>query len=346
MNKFMKDSLILQDNNYISAKRVQELFGYTSDYVGQLCRSGKIEAKMIGRSWFVTEKSIINHKLSVNEFLKDKSRERRKLGKKIYKSVAVEPTVSEISSSLIESTVTESVVEESPLIQSPLVESPITASIPNLDNFSNDLSTSTHAILPLPDLFSLPYFISESFLIAPTSRKSKVFSDFSARLLFTSTLSVLGLFFMFQTIVTNTGFENNLSRNALSSSGTASVISSSHLAIKNITSFFTSIPKLASSIFGKDSGIKNDQINNLANSNIAIDKSVDFNGIAVVPSTNSASEDEIIKDKIRDSFSDEIIIKPDDSGSAGIITPVFRESKGSDFIYVMVPVIDSKDKAN
>ena len=47
MNKFMKDSLILQDNNYISAKRVQELFGYTSDYVGQLCRSGKIEAKMI-----------------------------------------------------------------------------------------------------------------------------------------------------------------------------------------------------------------------------------------------------------------------------------------------------------
>jgi hypothetical protein len=59
---FMKNSLTLHDVNYISAKRAQEVFGYTSDYIGQLCRADKLECRMIGRSWFVTERSLIAHK--------------------------------------------------------------------------------------------------------------------------------------------------------------------------------------------------------------------------------------------------------------------------------------------
>src|SRR4029078_297853 len=38
------------------------LVGYTSDYVGQLCRGKKIEAHLFGRNWYVPEKAILNHK--------------------------------------------------------------------------------------------------------------------------------------------------------------------------------------------------------------------------------------------------------------------------------------------
>ena len=73
----MANSLILQDKNYISAKQVQSLFGYTSDYVGQLCRAGKLESKMIGRSWFVTEQSIIDYKNSVADAVKEKNEQKK-----------------------------------------------------------------------------------------------------------------------------------------------------------------------------------------------------------------------------------------------------------------------------
>jgi hypothetical protein len=61
----MNHTFNIGDKKYISAKRVHELYGYTSDYVGQLCRAGKLDSKMLGRSWFVNEDSIINYKLAI-----------------------------------------------------------------------------------------------------------------------------------------------------------------------------------------------------------------------------------------------------------------------------------------
>jgi hypothetical protein len=65
-------------------------------------------------------------------------------------------------------------------------------------------------------------------------------------------------------------------------------------------------------------------------------------GIAVVSSSGTVEGDEAIKDKIKDSFSDEVMVKPDQSGTAGVITPVFRSAKGTDFVYVLVPVKPDK----
>ena len=62
------------------------------------------------------------------------------------------------------------------------------------------------------------------------------------------------------------------------------------------------------------------------------------NGIAVADAGGTSALDEAVKQKIKDSFSDEVQVSPDKSGTAGVITPIFRESKGKDFIYVMVPV--------
>ncbi len=56
-----KDQIIIDGKIYISARRGAEIAGYSADYVGQLCRAGKIECAMIGRSWYVGEESILKH---------------------------------------------------------------------------------------------------------------------------------------------------------------------------------------------------------------------------------------------------------------------------------------------
>jgi hypothetical protein len=65
--------------------------------------------------------------------------------------------------------------------------------------------------------------------------------------------------------------------------------------------------------------------------------------MAVAPATNSDLNDEEYKKKIRDSFSDEVNIEPDQNGTAGVIKPVFKKASDDDFLYVLVPVKD-KDK--
>jgi hypothetical protein len=47
---------------YVKATALAKKYRYTTDYIGQLCRSGKVDAKLIGRAWFVNEASINNHK--------------------------------------------------------------------------------------------------------------------------------------------------------------------------------------------------------------------------------------------------------------------------------------------
>lgn len=60
-------------------------------------------------------------------------------------------------------------------------------------------------------------------------------------------------------------------------------------------------------------------------------------GIVVVSSSGVSSDSEV-KQKIQESFSDEIEIIPDETGRAGIIKPVFKISGGQDYVYVLVPI--------
>ncbi|MDO8591033.1 MAG: hypothetical protein Q7R65_03595, partial [bacterium] len=60
----MTQKIDFDGKEYISAKEAAVIAGYTSDYVGQLCRGGKIESRMVGRAWFVSKISILKHKES------------------------------------------------------------------------------------------------------------------------------------------------------------------------------------------------------------------------------------------------------------------------------------------
>ncbi|MFA5888745.1 MAG: hypothetical protein WC857_00725, partial [Candidatus Paceibacterota bacterium] len=68
----MGSELFFENKKFISAKTASSLSGYSQDYIGQLCRANKIESRRIGRVWFVSEESILNHKKFSNEFVPPK----------------------------------------------------------------------------------------------------------------------------------------------------------------------------------------------------------------------------------------------------------------------------------
>lgn len=55
------DEIIVNQIKYISSKRASAATGYAKDYVGQLVRQGKVDARKVGRSWYVNELQILKH---------------------------------------------------------------------------------------------------------------------------------------------------------------------------------------------------------------------------------------------------------------------------------------------
>jgi hypothetical protein len=51
---------------YVKASIIAKQFNYTADYVGQLCRGRKVDAKLVGRTWYVNHLSLTSHKNARN----------------------------------------------------------------------------------------------------------------------------------------------------------------------------------------------------------------------------------------------------------------------------------------
>ncbi len=56
------ETLVLDGVKYYKAKALAEELGYTSDYLGQLCRSGKVDGHLVGRTWYVNKQALLEHK--------------------------------------------------------------------------------------------------------------------------------------------------------------------------------------------------------------------------------------------------------------------------------------------
>lgn len=54
---------------YISSRRAAEISGYKQDYIGQLARSGAIEAKRVSGLWYVLEESLMRHKEKAESYV-------------------------------------------------------------------------------------------------------------------------------------------------------------------------------------------------------------------------------------------------------------------------------------
>lgn len=317
----MKDSIILQGKIYISAKRAAKIINYAQDYIGQLCRANKLECKMIGRAWFVTEESLIAHRENSID-----STEERAL--KIIKDNDLK-TRETIKTTLESEKKNEqnlpALIPTSPIL-SPLQLS--TTSGTSLKYEAEKKSLLPELNKKVPKTFTLPKNISNLDNVPFLTRKSSSLSLPSSNNTFAVTVVVAllllgGLLFM----TSLSSFEKGKSL----THGEASIGSS-------VSGFFTRImqalgfaPK-TNSPFATNNSFSDDSSSAVQN----------LNGIGIFPSTNSSNGDAVAKTKIINSFSDEVTVHADQSGTAGVITPVFKKTNGNDFVYVLVPVKEKK----
>ena len=56
------DEILIDEKRYISSKQAAKITGYAKDYIGQLCREGRVPARLVGRSWYVLESAIQDHR--------------------------------------------------------------------------------------------------------------------------------------------------------------------------------------------------------------------------------------------------------------------------------------------
>jgi len=70
---------------YTSVSSLAKQFRYTTDYIGQLCRAKKVDAKLVGRTWYVNVISLTNHK---------KAKYKKALPSEKTKEIPIETTLS------------------------------------------------------------------------------------------------------------------------------------------------------------------------------------------------------------------------------------------------------------
>lgn len=56
------DEILIEEKKYVSSKQASKVTGYAKDYIGQLCREGRVPARLVGRSWYVLESAIHDHR--------------------------------------------------------------------------------------------------------------------------------------------------------------------------------------------------------------------------------------------------------------------------------------------
>jgi len=64
----------------------------------------------------------------------------------------------------------------------------------------------------------------------------------------------------------------------------------------------------------------------------------DTAGLVVLPSSGDPARDEAIKLELKNSFSDQVEVKFDQSGQAGMITPIFRTGRGDNYLFILTPL--------
>lgn len=69
------ETLVLDGKTYVKASKAARDLGYATDYVGQLCRSGKVSAHLIGRTWYVDAKELSSHRIEKKRISRVKARE-------------------------------------------------------------------------------------------------------------------------------------------------------------------------------------------------------------------------------------------------------------------------------
>ncbi len=274
--------LYLEGKKFVSSKEASELSGYSRDYIGQLVRDKRIDATMVGRSWFVSLPSLEEHI------------EKQK-GEKLL----------------------ETEKKESPLISRYEKESILP--IPHLPKKDTTPATVFERKI------SYPVLVVKRAPVSP-------FAYFKKMGLAAAIVMVL-LFGASTVHLTLT--KNALPAGTLASASLVSKVGFESFAIdwyRYVNGKFIGVHRFFAELFGT--------------SHLAVEtrplapaSNTTPQGLVVMPST---PENNQAIEHIKQSFSDNVGVKENADGISGVITPVFQKVSGDEYLYVLVPVQEKK----
>jgi hypothetical protein len=341
----MNSDLYFDGKKYISSSRAAKISGYVNDYVGQLCRDGKLDCRMIGRSWYVSFDSIISHK---NSNIGSSKNRPQKSPKEL---IIVNPP-------LVASVVN---FEPSVFVPESSVSAPAQAVEIVLPVLSEDFSVANPVFLAAPlnattePLAQVVVTPAMPVNIAVISTHHEVFGKkfpsvvggvLAVMIAFIGFSAMLSADQRLASVYSEAG--QNISRVLVSGSAAATLAVVDQSFVKKASSrmntFAVSFYESINSIFLETKSrllvmIGSPPTSDLAEKghSVEIARNDSREGLVVVP-INEYTDKEATIAKIKSTFSDDVRVEPGSDGVSGVITPVFKKSNGDDYLYVLVPI--------
>ncbi len=369
----MNQSLSFDGKTYISVSRASKKFGYTADYVGQLCRAGKIDARMIGRTWYVEWESIKNHKKTKKHRIRRTAEEIRRereqqeglstpvvINKSDLDDCPPDEYLAKIDAEINAVAPREKKAEE---IVEPIVNLiPLTAIALNKNADAVEIHHANVDRKQVEEALPITYsYDIQNDWLPKLSKKSAEVREAPKQVIslphYNPMLALMLGVFIFLNLVF-------VGVNILSPQSTTGTLAKN---IENTLDIFSSSESLAidtpsentqnlSSIYGGIQGVweylvgpLKIRINRFAvrymdslgfaqknkTEEIPTTKTPITNGLVVLP--DDKNHDAKVA-SIKKTFSDEVEIKEDADSQSGVITPKFREADGEGYTYVLIPI--------
>ncbi len=327
-----QDSLIFNGKKYISSRRAREITGYTTDYIGQLARSNKVTSRMVGRNRFVDENELLEYQATISP---DSSGQ----------TSGIKENQDNLSSQGFTHTSanTQGISDKRDEI------------LDRRLNENKSLQTKVSFVSSLVVVILIGVFLNfgpvaqgfRAFALNTQSDKSFSLNDTGAQAE-ASESSVLNM--LKKVDIVFLGFLDSIDNK----------IAIFTVSIRNkITDLFTRKPD----VFYVDNSkpeTESAATNSSANADLQINDAKlkeyvreimlserdvfapggPYGGIVVLPSSGDKIQDEILKNRIKDSFSDEVTVSFDSSGTSGVLRPVFKSgtSLTENYMFLLVPV--------
>lgn len=307
----MQGEFIFEGKKYISASRASKIIGYTSDYIGQLCRKGSLDCRMVGRSWFVEEESLKTHKVVASSA----PRGRIPMYQKITTSAST-PVSGSVQRHSVKKAFEATEFAFLSVQQNWKDYLDEEADRKQVMQFSGKVAGAIFALIVL--------FTASSVFIS--NKNQFVSNPISALQSYEKIGDVKSTANEFVSLLKSSQHEV---RGSVSYSANVldSIRSRTHRGLARINNFLFDATR---------------KVRVLVMDTRNVEKSVnggrDRTGVAVVPASSDEVANERVKQYVTDSFSDEAEIVPDESGNSGVIKPVFKENKDQEYVYVIVPV--------
>lgn len=403
----MNSDLYFDGKQFISSSRAAKISGYVNDYIGQLCRDGKLDCRMVGRTWYVSFESLISHKNANGSASKNRSKKSIEilapnltLEAPQIATLDVLPTVSAISTPVVLETKIEVPVAPSVApeilrevftpVQVPQISYPVfaeisekTISIPVHVFEESTVEEKEESVVleksvPVISHISFPDFSEQKNIfvadtVSPNLSTQKIFDTDVEKISSVTSRPIVSPFFvhafptafalMVSFIFAFAGFlfavrANPTAQvaynNAFNSSPSSSVNSetfSLNLQANVFSGFRGTVDQAGLAVYHTINNFLFDTRERiLVMSGLEVEKKVSVvqqqtdteptsptQGMVVVPVDEKTNRDATVA-KIKDSFSDEVSVKPATDNASGVITPVFKKAKGDDYLYVLVPI--------